>query len=266
MIARLVLILAISLLPACAPAQDAALLPYLKQHFEGSTLVFRRPIESKNQIYSNSGELIESEMPASLPLYGIFRVDQVKIDKQDIVFSGNRIVLFFEAKPASVKSFEGEKLKLTLRGATALAGGGVLQALQRIFVAKTVQEIAGQYSASLSEVPKGKPVAEVFARVKDGCDVYRVVDKVITPPKPLHTPDPEYTQKAREKKVIGTSIWAVIINQFGRVEAMAREKGLEESVDVNAVRAIRTWRFEPAKKQNEPVCVRVNIEVKMELW
>jgi protein TonB len=43
------------------------------------------------------------------------------------------------------------------------------------------------------------------------------------------------------------------------------EKGLEATLDDNAVAAVRTWRFKPAEKDGKPVAVSVQIEVNFRL-
>ena len=37
-------------------------------------------------------------------------------------------------------------------------------------------------------------------------------------------------------------------------------------MDEKAVQAVRTWRFEPAKKDGLPVAVQINIEVNFRLY
>ena len=39
-------------------------------------------------------------------------------------------------------------------------------------------------------------------------------------------------------------------------------KSLEKDLDRNAVEAVMQWQFEPARKDNHPVAVRVTIEIR----
>jgi protein TonB len=39
-----------------------------------------------------------------------------------------------------------------------------------------------------------------------------------------------------------------------------------EGLDEKAIEAVRTWKFEPAKREGEPVAVRIGIEVSFRLY
>ena len=38
-------------------------------------------------------------------------------------------------------------------------------------------------------------------------------------------------------------------------------KGIDKDVDQSAVDAVREWRFAPARKNDKPIAVRVNLEI-----
>ena len=88
----------------------------------------------------------------------------------------------------------------------------------------------------------------------------------VTAPKPVYTPDPEYSDKARKKKINGTVVVAMIVTQEGRVRDVKITKGLGEGLDKQALAAVRTWKFEPATKDGKPVAVHLNVEVSFRLY
>ena len=95
--------------------------------------------------------------------------------------------------------------------------------------------------------------------------VYEVGNGV-TAPKPVYTPDPEYSEKARNKKINGTVVVAMIVTQEGRVRDVKITKGLDEGLDKQALAAVRTWKFEPATKDGKPVAVHINVDVSFRLY
>src|SRR6266853_1492915 len=82
-----------------------------------------------------------------------------------------------------------------------------------------------------------------------------------TAPKPVYTPDPEYSEKARKKKINGTVVVAMIVTQEGRVRDVKIAKSLDAGLDKQALAAVRTWKFEPATKDGKPVAVHLNVDV-----
>ena len=56
-----------------------------------------------------------------------------------------------------------------------------------------------------------------------------------------------------------------LVRQDGSVGALSVSKSLEESLDRSAVRAVRTWKFDPATRVGKPVVVVVEINVDFEL-
>ncbi len=92
------------------------------------------------------------------------------------------------------------------------------------------------------------------------------VMKGVTPAKPIFTPDPEYTDKARRAGLEGTVTVEVNIDKKGRVTgaiAMGRELGM--GLDKQAVKAARKWKFAPATLDGKPVATVGQIQVKFKL-
>jgi len=88
----------------------------------------------------------------------------------------------------------------------------------------------------------------------------------VSAPKPVSMPNPEYTDKARKKKLNGTVIVAMIVTPEGKVRDVKVIKSLEQSLDQQAITAVRTWKFEPAMKDGTPVAVHLKAEVSFRLY
>ncbi len=98
-----------------------------------------------------------------------------------------------------------------------------------------------------------------------GGGAYRVGGGV-SAPRGIYTPDPEYSEEARKAKWQGTVVLWVVIGPDGRPRDIRVQRSLGMGLDEKAVEAVRTWKFEPAKKDGQPVAVQVNIEVNFRLY
>jgi TonB family protein len=98
-----------------------------------------------------------------------------------------------------------------------------------------------------------------------GGGVYRVGGGV-SAPRVVFQPDPEYSEEARKAKYQGTVVLYVEIGTDGRTHNIRIQRSLGLGLDEKAIEAVRTWKFEPARKDGQPVTVGVNIEVNFRLY
>ena len=98
-----------------------------------------------------------------------------------------------------------------------------------------------------------------------GGGVYRVGGGV-SAPRALYAPDPEYSDAARKAKYQGTVVLWVVIDQNGRPRQIKVQRSLGMGLDEKAIEAVRTWKFEPARMDGQPVAVQVNVEVNFRLY
>lgn len=98
-----------------------------------------------------------------------------------------------------------------------------------------------------------------------GGGVFRVGGGV-SAPRVLSSPDPEYSEEARKAKYQGTVVLWVIVGADGRPRDIRVSRTLGMGLDEKAVEAVKTWRFEPARKDGQAVAVQINIEVNFRLY
>jgi TonB family protein len=84
----------------------------------------------------------------------------------------------------------------------------------------------------------------------------------ITPPKALDSPDPRYSEEAKQGKYQGICVLALIVGSDGKPYDIKVSRFLGEGLDVMAIEAVRKWRFEPARKGENPVAMAINVEIK----
>jgi TonB family protein len=95
--------------------------------------------------------------------------------------------------------------------------------------------------------------------------VYEAGD-VGTAPKAVYHPDPTYVDRARRKKINGSVIVTMVVTAEGRARDLKITKSLDKDLDKQAIKAVSTWKFEPATKDGKPVAVRVPVEVTFKLY
>jgi len=88
----------------------------------------------------------------------------------------------------------------------------------------------------------------------------------VSAPKPIFTPDPEYSEEARKSKYQGVVVLWLVIGPDGHPHEVRVARPLGMGLDEKAIEAVRTWRFEPAKKDGQPVAVQMNVEVSFRLY
>ena len=98
------------------------------------------------------------------------------------------------------------------------------------------------------------------------CEIRNVGDCGVSTPKPVYHPDPEYTDRARKKKINGTVVVSFIVTTEGKVRDVTVTRSLDEDLDKQALAAVRKWRFEPAMKDGTPVEVRISAELTFRLY
>jgi periplasmic protein TonB len=98
-----------------------------------------------------------------------------------------------------------------------------------------------------------------------GGGVYKVGGG-ISAPQPIATPDPEYTEEARNAKAQGTCILWLIVDDQGNPRDIRVVRGLGYGLDARAIAAVKQWKFHPAMKDGQPVNVQISVEVGFRLY
>ena len=84
-------------------------------------------------------------------------------------------------------------------------------------------------------------------------------------PKPISTPDPEYSEAARQQKVEASLNVLMIVDEQGRPTTLYVTRPAGHGLDEQALRAVQQWRFRPAMFQGNPVPVAINVEISYRL-
>lgn len=83
----------------------------------------------------------------------------------------------------------------------------------------------------------------------------------VTVPKVVKEVKPAYTAQARRAGIQGVVGLECVVEKDGHPDEIRVTKALDPGLDEEAVKALRLWRFEPGRKDGNPVRVRIEIEM-----
>ena len=98
------------------------------------------------------------------------------------------------------------------------------------------------------------------------CGDLQSVGNGVSMPRAIYAPEPEFSEEARIAKFQGEVTLLVTIGTDGRARNLTVVRSVGMGLDQKALDAVRTWRFEPAKKDGRPVAVQMNIIVNFHLF
>ena len=85
----------------------------------------------------------------------------------------------------------------------------------------------------------------------------------ITPPRVTHQVTPQ--NKPDDDKgfrISGTVLVGLVVSSKGEPKDVHVVKSLDKDIDQSAVDAVKQWHFDPAKKGDQPVAVRITVEIR----
>jgi protein TonB len=109
----------------------------------------------------------------------------------------------------------------------------------------------GEFAVSLN------PVAKESKQVEDLFDISDLDQK----PRVVYQPGPTYTNELRRKAPGSVSI-IFIVDQRGRVVKPAVQSASDPAFERPALDAVRRWKFEPGKRNGEPVRFRMRVPIR----
>jgi TonB family protein len=88
----------------------------------------------------------------------------------------------------------------------------------------------------------------------------------IAPPRAIFSPDPDYPESARKRKIHGTCVLGLTVDECGRVHDVHITRSEDKRLDQNAIEAVKRWTFKPAMKDGKTVAVFTSVEVDFSLY
>ena len=78
----------------------------------------------------------------------------------------------------------------------------------------------------------------------------------VSPPKLIYKVDPSHVPGT------GTVLLELVVSSKGLPRDLRVIESVGKELDSSAIEAVKQWRFEPARKNDKPVAVRVTVEIR----
>lgn len=83
----------------------------------------------------------------------------------------------------------------------------------------------------------------------------------VTPPRVIYSAQPAPVGDTQKGKPIRDVILRIVVGADGKVHDVRVERSLSKDMDARAVEAVKTWTFQPATKNGQPVAVFLDVEI-----
>ena len=252
----------------------------LRKIYEHKVLSLKLPYAANKLQFDAQGALAGSAVACPWAICGMLQVEKVVLAQGRLEIRGKRVILALRSSKSDVKVIplatdRGIQVRVDLPDSPldipqvnkilsrVFEGGGLLERVGKYWKPKF--DLGGPDAADQMKVLRDSTPSAIVAELEGNRPVYLVNPGKVDPPKPIHTPDPEYTDSARRQRVEGKTIVLVVVDEKGFPEVLEITKGLGEGLDLLALTAVAGWTFKPAMKNGEPVAVLINVEVNFRL-
>jgi TonB family protein len=245
----------------------------LRAELKGKVLLLRGfPVEDDLEFDSN----FHPKRTTKVGSWTLAKIDiyDVRLKHDRVEISGNRVTVGRDEK---TQEFTHYKLSETIHikvdvPITISTADAVKQLSEAVFVAepKELVTLVPKYwvpfiSGEVVRIIKSGKTTYSFAgpaKTASGEPIYRVKKDLVQAPKPIHTPDPEYTEIARNAGFNGSGTLSAVITKSGETEDVVVVRPIGLGLDDNSAAIVSTWRFKPATTMGgDPVAVKIEVEI-----
>jgi TonB family protein len=292
MVLLLCLPLQVAFATKAAADERAALKQKLSDVYKGKTVMLRGNYCGESLKYDAQGKPLGSGQAGDWTVCRDIRIEKVRLDHDRVRLSGRRILWFWsrqaegskkptQAKISKEKDKNSKNPKMIQDQNVTLEVALPPQADQA-----QVESLLGQVfwptDVDLRETKSSEWTCDLKAGGQedkncpdvrhteaglpsDPSSILRVGPNV-TPPRAIRDPNPAFSDQARRLKFQGIVVLAVVIDREGNVAHVQIVRALGLGLDAKAAEQVRTWKFEPAKRDGVPVPVLVTVEVSFNLY
>ncbi len=270
---------------------------YLVSHYKDKVLLLRNFYFTDELKFDSTGASIGQPRSGLWTVSGIVQIDNIAVTRSGIDIKAKRLVL--------TTDIEGKINYTTSRRAASitivtdqqdLSPGKVDSLIAKVFLTDQdrfeklvpafwkecidaatsgTQDEKKQYckfSQRFSALPGvhvdlNRPTAPAVEETFNGVPILALSGKTpgISPPQATYTPEPQYSSDAREARIQAVGILTTVVGQDGLPRKISVRRPVGYGLDEMAVAAIATWKFTPAKKDGQPVPVKISIEIDFRL-
>jgi TonB family protein len=285
-------ITAFALLPPTVSAQDRDTLEHaLNAEYKGKVLFQRRFLTGQRIPYDAAGNAAQGKA-GPWTMDGGLRVLSVRLPRESLLeIKAERLYLVYDVDKKQFwdlftdrhmldEKYGGKErvqrlradhnVVITIENPVPYDELSARAAFQKVFLAsgEHLSDFVPDYWVYFlkkQEIESGERSGETMSSEPAG-QVFKVGHGVTAPRVKGQMPDPEYSEGARLAKFQGTVVLRVVVDPSGGVREVVIARPLGSGLDDKAVEAVRTWQFDPARRDGEPVAVQINVEVNFRLY
>lgn len=227
--------------------------------------------------FDAAGKLVAGGQPGPWTTCSDIRIQKFHVGSGKIKITGQRVYLFYDAgtkQYRDVMEIEPPQYKQTKTYEAMLDNqkvsiempvqqgddATVTAAMNAVFYAsmdELRQDVPEFWRVAMAAppLPHPEPANAVF---HTGHGVGR--------PTAVYTPDPDYSEEARQAKYQGVVVLTIVIGPDGRVHNASIKRPLGMGLDEKSIEKVLTWKFKPGMRDGQPVAVEVSVEVSFNLY
>ena len=250
--------------------------------------MLRQPMTAPTQQYDPNGNSPTASAIGPWTVYGRMQIKKIRVESNRLVVEGQRIGMkFSDHAKLLVPTKLDEKVRLEISLSQPVnSADQVHEIFSHLFVFSKEEFLASvpefwrwyltKYLDSYEEdgtrlvfkpyVPEKIQPKKASADPEAPKDGIFHVGNGVTAPKPRYQPDPDYPAVAKREGFVGHPVFTMIVDKTGSVSKPVLVQPAGLGLDENAYQAMRTWKFQPATRNGQPVAVEVNAEFTFDLY
>ena len=228
----------------------------LQQKYKDHILALRTPFSSGDQKFDSDGHLLSDPAHGAWLVYGGIYVEKLDLSADTLQLEGPRGALSNsqkDGKPFLIAFSKPVRIEIHL--------------LQPVNSLDDAEAVLGRvFFLGTDWAEHAKPE---FRRAKDstsGETIYQIGQDHTKFPRPLKTPPPDSSEKARKAKYHAPALLTIVVDKSGNVTRIRIDRAAGMDLDDRAVETVKMWRFEPAARNGQKVAVEMPIEVGFNLY
>jgi TonB family protein len=261
----------------------------LENQYGNKVLTMRGAYPGASLQFDPDGKPMGTVAPGAWTVDAQLRVEKISLKDGVLHIRGQRLFLFYDTETRQLRDVgavkKDDKASKYFRtkidkwdskmGKTAIEVecgkaqpemADVIKAMNAVFVAPDEPPAAAVpdfWRAWLER--KQESTRQIVNPTTQEANVARV-GRGVSPPHATYAPDPEYSEVARQAKYQATTVLWLVVGADGMPRNIRISRPAGMGLDEQAVKAVQTWRFDPAKKDGSPVAVQINVEVNFTLY
>lgn len=235
----------------------------LQDRFLNKIFMIRNFYGGSHLVFDSQGNLLEGDRKVGYE--GCWSAAQIEIHKMEInkgrlILRGPRVFGVYDTKTKEISQLgrEHQEVQIEVQFDPAQVDeDSITGILAKIFLNR--EDDLGRL------IPDVWTAKDTTRTLQNAVSTFRKENGFIAP-KPIHTPDPEYSEQARKAKYQGDVMLSCVVDQNGNIASIRINQCLGLGLDEQAIHALSTWKFEPATKDGQPVAVQLNVSMNFHLY